>query len=101
MTARVSPVPYTAPDHIDDFRDVPVAIEARLGERLMDLSEIAAIEPGVVIPLQRAAGETLEVYVGDIRFALAEVVVIEDSLALRITKLDGLEQCLNPTAPTS
>jgi flagellar motor switch/type III secretory pathway protein FliN len=78
-----------------------VAIEARLGERLMELSEIAAIEPGVVIPLPRAAGETLEVYVGDIRFALAEVVVIEDSLALRITKLDGLEPCLTSTALTT
>jgi len=92
---------YSPPDNIDEFWDIPVVIEARLGDRLMELAEIADIEPDAVIPLPRAAGETLEVYAGNLRFASAEVVVIEDNLALRITKLDGLEQCPIPNSPTT
>lgn len=97
----MSPTLYSPPDNIDEFWDIPVAIEARLGDRLMELAEITDIEPEAIIPLHRAAGETLEVYVGNLRFAFAEVVVIEDNLALRITKLDGLEPCPIPNTPAT
>ncbi|HUI57581.1 MAG TPA: FliM/FliN family flagellar motor C-terminal domain-containing protein [Bryobacteraceae bacterium] len=82
----------TAAEGIDQFWDIPVTIEAQVDERMMELDEVRKIEPGDVIALQRVAGETLDVYVGNVRFAVAEVVVIEDTLALRITEFEGLEQ---------
>jgi flagellar motor switch protein FliN/FliY len=90
-TPTVSPQASGSPAAIDRFSDVVVAVEARLGERLMDFASLKNVAPGVVIPLHRVAGDTLDVYVGNVHFASAEVVVIEDRLALRITEIEGLE----------
>jgi flagellar motor switch protein FliN/FliY len=75
---------------IDSFSDVSVAVEAHFEERMMELRDVLAIRPGAVIPLTRSAGETLGVYVGNVLIASAEVLVIEDRLALRITEFEGL-----------
>jgi flagellar motor switch protein FliN len=75
---------------IDSFSDISVAIEAQFEERLMTVRQVLAIQPGDVIPLTRAAGETLSVYVGNVFLAFAEVIVIEDHLALRITEFGTL-----------
>ena len=80
-----------APAGIDDFAEVPVTIEARLEDRLMELGAVRKIDRGTVIPMRKAAGETLDVFIGNVRLASAEVVVIEDRLALRITEFDGLD----------
>jgi flagellar motor switch protein FliN/FliY len=87
----ISPPPGGSPAAIERFADVSVLIEARLEERLMDFSSLRRIAPGFVLPLRRAAGDTVDVYIGNVRFASAEVVVIEDRLALRITEIEGLE----------
>jgi flagellar motor switch protein FliN/FliY len=87
----MSPQPGGSLASIERFADVAVIFEARLEERLMDFSSLRNIAPGFVLPLRRAAGDTVDVYVGNVRFASAEVVVIEDRLALRITEIEGLE----------
>lgn len=76
---------------IDSFADVPAGIEVRLGCRPITLEAIAKLEVGSVVPLDRAAGETFDVYVGDLLLATAEVVIVEGGLAIRITDvfLDG------------
>jgi flagellar motor switch protein FliN/FliY len=79
------------PESTDSVADITVAVEARFEERLMDIRDVLAIRPGVVIPLGRPAGETLSFCVGNVRLASAEVVVIEDRLALRITEFERLD----------
>jgi len=76
---------------IESFRDIPVVVEARFEECLMDVREVLAIQPGAVIPLGRPAGETLSVYIGNVALASAEVIVIEDRLALRITEFERFD----------
>ena len=76
---------------IDSFSDISVPVEGRLEERLMNVRDVLAVRPGAVIPLHRAAGETLRVYVGNVHIASAEVIVIEDHLALRITEFERLD----------
>ena len=88
MSPKREPVPTRA----DAWGDLPVAIEARIGDRMMDLSEIGRLEVGSVVASGRSAGETVDVYAGNVRLASAEVVVIKDRLALRITQFDGLAQ---------
>ena len=90
-TSPVTPQPSGPPAAIERFSDVFVTVEARLEERLMDLAALKNVSPGFILPLRRAAGDTLDVYVGNVRFAAAEVVVIEDRLALRLTEIEGLE----------
>jgi len=73
-------------ESVDSFNDVPVTIEARFEERLMDVRDVLAIRPDAVVRLSQPAGETLGVYVGNVLLASAEVTVLGDRLALRITE---------------
>ena len=81
---------------IDSFADVPVALEVRLGCRPITLEAIAKLEPGAVVPLDRAAGETFDVFIGDLLLATAEVVIVEGTLAIRVTDLFLTDAVTNP-----
>ena len=80
-----------ADELVDAFSDISVTIEARFEERLMDVRDVLAMRPGTVTSLNRPAGETLGVFVGNVFLASAEVIVIEEHLALRITEFERLE----------
>lgn len=70
------------------FRDVPVVIEVRMGQRTASVQELASIGNGSIVLLDKPAGETLDLYVGNIRLASVEVVVVDDRLSVRITEFD-------------
>jgi flagellar motor switch protein FliN/FliY len=72
---------------IDAFGDLTVPVEVRIGKCVMKVNEIAALRCGSTIPLDRPAGETMELMVGNLRLGMVEVVVNEDRLAVRITEL--------------
>jgi flagellar motor switch protein FliN/FliY len=73
---------------IHSFNDVPVVIEVRIGQRTASVQELASIGNGSIVLLDKPAGETLDLYVGNIRLATVEVVVVDDRLAVRITEFD-------------
>ena len=75
---------------IHSFRDVPVVIEVRIGQRTASVQELASIGNGSVVLLDKPAGETLDLYVGNIRLASVEVVVVDDRLSVRLTEFDTL-----------
>lgn len=64
---------------------LPVAIE--LGRTRMSVEEILALGRGSVIQLDRLAGEPIDVFVGDRRFAEGEVVVVGEQFGVRITQI--------------
>ncbi|MDH5588463.1 MAG: flagellar motor switch protein FliN [Gemmatimonadota bacterium] len=64
---------------------MPVAIE--LGRTRMSVQEILALGRGSVIQLERLAGEPVDVFVGDRRFAEGEVVVVGEQFGIRITRI--------------
>lgn len=64
---------------------LPVAIE--LGRTSMTVQEILRLGRGSVIQLDRLAGEPIDVYVGDRRFAEGEVVVLGEQFGVRITRI--------------
>jgi flagellar motor switch protein FliN/FliY len=73
---------------IHSFRDVPVLVEVRIGQRTASVQELATIGNGSIVLLDKPAGETLDLYVGNIRLASVEVVVVDERLAVRITEFD-------------
>lgn len=77
---------------LDAFSDLTVPVEVRIGKCVMTVEEIAALRCGSTVPLDRSAGETMELMVGNLRLGMAEVVVNEDRLTVRITEffLPGL-----------
>ncbi len=64
---------------------LPVAIE--LGRTRMSVQEILGLGRGSVIQLERLAGEPVDVFVGDRRFAEGEVVVVGEQFGVRVTRI--------------
>ncbi len=64
---------------------LPVAIE--LGRTRMSVQEVLALGRGSVVQLERLAGEPIDVFVGDRRFAEGEVVVVGEQFGVRITRV--------------
>jgi flagellar motor switch protein FliN/FliY len=64
---------------------VPVPIEAELDRRTMTVAEILRLEPGSVVKLSRSAGENIDIRMGGRLVAFGEIVVLEETLGVRIT----------------
>lgn len=64
---------------------LPVAIE--LGRTTMTIQEILQLGRGSVVQLDRLAGEPIDIYVGDRRFAEGEVVVLGENFGVRVTRI--------------
>ncbi len=65
--------------------DLPVAIE--LGRTRLSVQDVLALGRGSVVQLDRQAGEPVDVFVGDRRFAEAEVVIVGEQFGVRITRI--------------
>lgn len=72
---------------------LPVSIE--LGRTSMTVQEILRLGRGSVIQLDRLAGEPIDIYVGDRRFAEGEVVVLGEHFGVRITRILASSPALN------
>jgi flagellar motor switch protein FliN/FliY len=64
---------------------LPVSIE--LGRTRMTVQEILRLGRGSVVQLERLAGEPIDLYVSDRRFAEGEVVVLGEHFGVRITRI--------------
>jgi flagellar motor switch protein FliN/FliY len=76
----MSPLEEVAP-----LADVPVEIEVELDRRLMRASEVIDLDTGSVIGTSRSAGENIDIYIGGVLCGSGEIVVIENTLGVRIT----------------
>jgi flagellar motor switch protein FliN/FliY len=72
---------------------LPVSIE--LGRTSMSVQEILRLGRGSVIQLDRLAGEPIDIYVGDRRFAEGEVVVLGEHFGVRVTRILANPQSLS------
>jgi flagellar motor switch protein FliN/FliY len=75
------------PANVDMIMDVPVAINAVLGNTTMRIAELLQLGPGSVVELDKRAGEPVDLYVNDKLLALGEVVVVNETFAVRITEV--------------
>lgn len=67
--------------------DVSMPVVVEIGRSHLTVQEVLQLAPGSVVPLDRAVGEPVDLYVSDRRFAQGEIVVVDDRFAVRITKL--------------
>jgi flagellar motor switch protein FliN len=79
----------TALEEIAAFADVPMDIEAELDRRILTVAQILQMEPGSLIGMKRSAGENIDLYVGGTLIGCGEIVVVENSLGVRITDFNG------------
>jgi flagellar motor switch protein FliN/FliY len=64
-------------------------VEVVLGTGKLSLRHCMALERGSVVRLNQSAGEDLHISVNGIRIALGEVIIIDETIAVRVTHLAG------------
>ena len=72
---------------LEALSDIPVSVEVRLNSSDATLEKIARLEAGAELVLDRVAGEAVDLYVGNVPVASAEIIVIEDRLSVRIREI--------------
>ncbi len=72
-------------EQIANLGDVLVPVDIELDRRVISMREVLQLEVGSVIKMSRSAGENMDVLVGGTLVGFGEIVIIEDSVGIRIT----------------
>jgi flagellar motor switch protein FliN/FliY len=72
---------------LDLVLDISMPITVELGRTTIAVRELLELSTGSVIELNKQAGEPVDLYVRDVRFARGEVVVVDNNFGLRITEI--------------
>lgn len=75
----------TSHEQIAGFEEIPVEVEVELDRKTMTVRQLLDLETGSVIRMNRSAGENIDILVGGALTAFGEIVIIEDSMGIRIT----------------
>ncbi len=71
--------------------DVDMDVTVELGRTKMPIRELLALQPGMVVEIDRAAGAPIDVLVNGRLIARGEVVVIDEEFGVRITEIISTE----------
>jgi flagellar motor switch protein FliN len=69
------------------FLDVPIQVRIELDRKRITLGEALTLREHMVIALERSAGENVDLLLNGMRVGNGEIVVIEDTMGLRLTDL--------------
>lgn len=69
------------------FYDVPCPVSVMLGHGSLSVRDCLALAVNSVVVLRQSAGEDLTLVVNGVTLARGEVVIVEDSAALRVTEV--------------
>lgn len=72
---------------IDLVRDVELEVKIELGQAEMHLEEVLQMKKGSVVPLDKLAGDPVDVFVNGRLIARGEVLILNDNFCVRITEL--------------
>ena len=73
--------------NMDLLLDVSVPVLAQLGSAEMRIRDILRLSPGSVVALDKLAGEPVDLFVRGQLFAQGEVVIVDESFGIRVTKI--------------
>jgi len=81
----------TALEEVAHLVDIRLDVDVELDRTTMTVKALLALEPGSVIAMRRSAGENIDILIGGAQIGNGEIVIIEDTVAVRITdfKEDG------------
>lgn len=81
-----------APRGVTVLGDINLRMTIRLGASGMFVKDVIELRTGSVVELDKLAGEQMDLYINDVFFAKGEVLVIGDTLSIRITEIAGQEE---------
>jgi flagellar motor switch protein FliN/FliY len=80
-------VPATETATLDLVRDVELDLKIELGRTHMYLEDVLKLRPGAVVPLDKLAGDPVDIYAGGRLIARGEVLVLNDNFCVRVAEL--------------
>ena len=72
---------------LDLIRDVELELKIELGRTQMYLEDVLKLRKGAVVPLDKLAGDPVDIYVNGRLVARGEVLVLNDNFCVRVTEL--------------
>ena len=75
-------------------RDVQLDLKIELGRTRMHLEDVLRLRQGSVVPLDKLAGDPVDVYVNGRLVARGEVLVLNDNFCVRVTELVAGEEAV-------
>ena len=77
----------TGSQNLDFLLDVPLEITVELGKTSIIINKMLQLTQGSVVELNKAAGDTVEIYVNRKLMGKGEVIVVNDRFGVRITEI--------------
>lgn len=74
-------------EKMDLILDIPVSITVEIGRTKMTIRNLLQLNQGGIVPLDRLAGDPLDVLVNGTLVAHGEVVVVNDKFGVRLTDI--------------
>lgn len=69
------------------FGELPFVVELELGTLSMSIGDIFQLQEGSVLRTDHPAGAPFPLYASDVKLAEAEVIVIDDTVSIRVQKM--------------
>jgi flagellar motor switch protein FliN/FliY len=79
--------PSTEATTLDLIRDVELDLKIELGRTHMYLEDVLKLRKGSVVPLDKMAGDPVDIYVNGRLIARGEVLVLNDNFCVRVAEL--------------
>jgi flagellar motor switch protein FliN/FliY len=75
----------TAAQEVVQIADVPLEIEVELDRVELKIGALLDLDVDSILEMPRSAGENLDIYIGGRLVGYGEIVIIENTMGLRIT----------------
>jgi len=79
-------------DQIGHLADVAIEVEVELDRKQLTVRQVLELEAGSVLKMTRSAGENIDVLIGGSLVGFGEIVLVEDTVAVRITDFNIEEE---------
>ena len=73
--------------NLDFLLDIPLELKVELGHTDMIINKMLQLTQGSVVELNKAAGESVAIYVNDKLLGKGEVIVVNERFGVRITEI--------------
>ena len=89
----------TALQTIEGFSDLKLDIEVQIDRKPLTLRQILGLAPNSVLKLNRPAGESIDILIGGTSICRGEIVIIDETVGIRITDFREGSIGKNPLCP--
>ena len=85
--------------NLDNLLDIPLPVTVELGRKEMRIKDILDLGQGAIVELTKLAGDLVDLYINGKKFAVGEVMVVDENYAVRIVNLISREERIRSLGP--